>query len=191
MTHAWLSRVLLVLKEGSDALEAAQRAKHILQGSRPIGNSRFTKETTIALDEVLRGEARYLVGKEARDAMKEAKRGREGESERMAMMTGGSAVQKDVPPFCMTRSVSPNTVMGLNVIGLRRAGLTPAERGKLKWAFDVLYRSGLPVPRALVRLEEDDHPLVREFREFVASSRRGVCKFFGEDADPEAARRAA
>jgi DNA-directed RNA polymerase subunit omega len=70
---------------------AAQRAKHILQGSRPFGTSKFTKETTIALDEVLRGEARYLVGKEAREAMKEAKRGKEGESERIAMMTGEDA----------------------------------------------------------------------------------------------------
>jgi len=70
---------------------AAQRAKHILQGSRLFGPSRFTKETTIALDEVLRGEAKYLVGKEARDAMKEAKRGKEGETERMAMMTGEDA----------------------------------------------------------------------------------------------------
>ena len=70
---------------------AAQRAKHIVQGSRPYGTSRFTKETTIALDEVLRGEAKFLIGKEARDAMKEAKRGREGESERMAMMTGEDA----------------------------------------------------------------------------------------------------
>ena len=70
---------------------AAQRAKHILQGSRQFGMSRFTKETTVALDEVLRGEAKYLVGKEARDAMKEAKRGKEGESERIAMMTGEDA----------------------------------------------------------------------------------------------------
>ena len=70
---------------------AAQRAKHIVQGSRPFGASRFTKETTIALDEVLKGEAKYLVGKEARDAMKEAKRGKEGETERMAMMTGEDA----------------------------------------------------------------------------------------------------
>jgi DNA-directed RNA polymerase subunit omega len=70
---------------------AAQRAKHILQGSRPFGLSRFTKETTIALDEVLRGEAKYLIGKEARDAMKEAKRGKEGETERVAMMTGEDA----------------------------------------------------------------------------------------------------
>ena len=70
---------------------AAQRAKHMLQGSRPLGASRFTKETTVALDEVLRGDTTYLVGKEARDAMKEAKRGKEGETERMAMMTGEDA----------------------------------------------------------------------------------------------------
>jgi len=70
---------------------AAQRAKHLLQGSRPFGASRFTKETTIALDEALRGEAKYLVGKDAREAMKEAKRGKEGETERMAMMTGEDA----------------------------------------------------------------------------------------------------
>ncbi|MEK7337731.1 MAG: hypothetical protein AAB111_09640, partial [Nitrospirota bacterium] len=43
------------------------------------------------LDEVLRGEVKYLVGEEARDAMKEAKRGKEGETERLAMMTGEDA----------------------------------------------------------------------------------------------------
>jgi len=69
---------------------AAQRAKHILQGSRHAA-SRFTKETTIALDEVLRGQVTYLVGPEARDAMKEAKRGKEGEMERVALMTGDDA----------------------------------------------------------------------------------------------------
>lgn len=70
---------------------AAQRAKHLIQGAKPTGSSRFTKETTIALDEVLRGQVKYLAGKEAREAMKEAKRGREGETERLAMMTGEDA----------------------------------------------------------------------------------------------------
>ena len=72
------------------AIVAAQRAKHILQGSRH-GASRFTKETTIALDEVLRGQVKYFIGQEARDAMKEAKRGKEGEMERIAVMTGDDA----------------------------------------------------------------------------------------------------
>jgi DNA-directed RNA polymerase subunit omega len=70
---------------------ASQRAKHLAQGAKPTGPSRFTKETTNALDEVLRGKIPYLTGKEARDAMKEAKRGKEGETERMAMMTGEDA----------------------------------------------------------------------------------------------------
>jgi DNA-directed RNA polymerase subunit omega len=69
---------------------AAQRAKHIVQGSRHAP-SRFTKETTIALDEVLRGQVTYLTGQEARDAMKESKRGKEGEMERIALMTGDDA----------------------------------------------------------------------------------------------------
>jgi len=72
------------------AIVAAQRTKHILQGSRHAA-SRFTKETTIALDEVLRGQIKYLVGQEARDAMKESKRSREGEMERVASMSGDDA----------------------------------------------------------------------------------------------------
>lgn len=70
---------------------ASQRAKHLTQGAKQAISSRFTKETTIALDEVLRGHVKYLTGKEARDAMKEAKRGKEGETERIAMMTGEDA----------------------------------------------------------------------------------------------------
>lgn len=70
---------------------ASQRAKHLTQGAKTAGSSRFTKETTVALDEVLRGNVKYLTGKEARDAMKEAKRGKEGETERLAMMTGEDA----------------------------------------------------------------------------------------------------
>ena len=70
---------------------ASQRAKHLTQGAKPVGSSRFTKETTMALDEVLRGHVNYLTGKEASDAMKEAKRGKEGETERIAMMTGEDA----------------------------------------------------------------------------------------------------
>jgi len=70
---------------------ASQRAKHLTQGAKVTGPSRFTKETTVALDEVLRGKLKYLTGKDARDAMKEAKRGKEGETERLAMMTGEDA----------------------------------------------------------------------------------------------------
>lgn len=72
-------------------LVAAQRAKQLMQGSKPVSALRFTKETTIALDEVLNHGIPYLRGKDARDALKEARKGREMENERMAMMTAEDA----------------------------------------------------------------------------------------------------
>jgi DNA-directed RNA polymerase subunit omega len=89
-------------------LVAAQRAKHLIQGAKPTGTSKFTKETTIALDEVLRGEIQFLTGKEAREALKEAKRNRETETERMAVMTGEDAreIKKELSVY-VDDSVKP------------------------------------------------------------------------------------
>ncbi|MGE3151681.1 MAG: DNA-directed RNA polymerase subunit omega [Nitrospiraceae bacterium] len=72
-------------------LVAAQRAKHLVQGAKSLGHARFAKETTQALDEVLQGQIQYLRGKEARDAIKESRKGRDLENERMAMMTAEDA----------------------------------------------------------------------------------------------------
>jgi DNA-directed RNA polymerase subunit omega len=70
-------------------IAASQRAKHLMQGTRAGATSKFTKETTIALEEVLNGKVEFLTGKEARQAMKEAKRTRDGEGERMAVVNPG------------------------------------------------------------------------------------------------------
>ncbi len=100
---------------------------------------------------------------------------------RLAMMCGGSAVQKDVPPFCMTRSLSANSLIGINLIGLRRAGFASEDIRAIKFAFDVMFRARLATPTAVRKLrEESSHPLVVEFCEFVAASRRGVCRLFRE-----------
>jgi DNA-directed RNA polymerase subunit omega len=56
---------------------AAQRARQLMQGSKPQITSKFTKETTIALDEVLQGKTEFMTGKEAKVAMKEAMVARE------------------------------------------------------------------------------------------------------------------
>ena len=72
------------------AIIAGQRATHIVQGSRHAP-SRFTKETAIALDEVLTGQTKYLVGEEARAAVKETMRGRADQIEPIARVTGDDA----------------------------------------------------------------------------------------------------
>jgi DNA-directed RNA polymerase subunit omega len=75
-------------------IAASQRAKHLLQGAKPIGAVRFTKATSIALDEVINRSVSYLTGKEARQAMKDAKRSRESEVERMATMEAKEDAQE-------------------------------------------------------------------------------------------------
>ncbi|WP_310489603.1 acyl-ACP--UDP-N-acetylglucosamine O-acyltransferase [Chamaesiphon sp. VAR_69_metabat_338] len=97
---------------------------------------------------------------------------------RLVMMAGGSAAQKDIPPFCMTRSTTLNKVMGLNTVGLRRAGLTAADRLTLKRAFKILYQSNLLIPEALAKLEaEFDTELVREICDFIKHSQRGIASY--------------
>ena len=54
-------------------LIAAQRAKLLMQGSQHMGTSKFTKETSQALEEVLKDQVSFLIGQEARQAIKEAK----------------------------------------------------------------------------------------------------------------------
>jgi UDP-N-acetylglucosamine acyltransferase len=101
---------------------------------------------------------------------------------RLAMLSGGTLAQMDVPPFCITRGLHSNTVMTLNVIGMRRAGIGLAERQALKEAFRILYRSGLTVPRAVERMRQElDSPLVRELCDFIAASKRGICRFVRSD----------
>lgn len=97
---------------------------------------------------------------------------------RLAMLSGGTAVQKDVPPFAMTHSLSRNTIMGLNVVGLRRAGFTPEDRQLLKAAFTMLYRSDLNTTQAIAQLKDTfDSPLVTELWQFIEASERGICTF--------------
>lgn len=96
---------------------------------------------------------------------------------RLAMLSGGTATHKDVLPFCMTHTLSRSSVMGLNVVGLRRAGFSPEERLLLKQAFKRLYKSGLNMTQALEKLEQEfDSPLVKEWCDFIQTSSRGICK---------------
>ena len=75
-------------------IAASQRAKHLMQGAKPMGPARFAKATSIALDEVIGQSVSYLTGKDARQAMKDAKRTRESEVERMATMEAREDAQE-------------------------------------------------------------------------------------------------
>ncbi len=55
-------------------LVAAQRAKYIMQGAERSQTSKFTKETSLALEEVMHGKVPYLMGKDAREALRVARK---------------------------------------------------------------------------------------------------------------------
>jgi UDP-N-acetylglucosamine acyltransferase len=94
---------------------------------------------------------------------------------RLAMISGLSAVNKDVPPYMLCGG-RPAVIQGLNVVGLRRAGFPAAVREEIKHAYKVLYRSGLNVPHALEAIERECRSEeVKRLVAFVRASERGIC----------------
>lgn len=102
---------------------------------------------------------------------------------RLAMIGSGAFISKDLPPFCIAPSSRNSFVAGLNLVGLRRAGLDAARRAQIKQAFHVIYRSGLNASQAQERLRaETGNPFAQEFADFLAQATRGICRpSFGAD----------
>jgi UDP-N-acetylglucosamine acyltransferase len=98
---------------------------------------------------------------------------------RMAITRGGTRLGKDVPPYFM--AVATNTVSGINRVGLRRAGLSQETRKSIQAAYDLIYHSNLNVGQALDELRGKFHaPEIAHLVEFVAGSKRGICRARGE-----------
>jgi len=98
---------------------------------------------------------------------------------RLAMMQGGARITKDLPPFALARDL--NRLCGLNVVGLRRAGLTAAQRLQLKQAYRLLFRSNDNFQARLTAAKEAfaAKVFVQEFLGFIAASKRGICADVG------------
>ncbi len=92
----------------------------------------------------------------------------------LAMVQGNAAASQDVPPYCVVYGV--NQMAGLNTVGLRRAGFDAAARAEIKQLFRLLFRSGVPVSRAVAAAAEIAwSPAARLLLEAVAHpSSKGV-----------------
>jgi UDP-N-acetylglucosamine acyltransferase len=93
---------------------------------------------------------------------------------RLALLSGVSATTKDIPPFMIQQNI--NCVVGVNVIGMRRAGIPSASIDGVRRAFQILYRENLTVPQALPRIEADlgGSAEVAELVAFIRASSRGI-----------------
>jgi UDP-N-acetylglucosamine acyltransferase len=91
---------------------------------------------------------------------------------RLAMVGGNAKVVQDCLPFTITDG-HPARARGLNVVGLRRAGVATPQLRALEEACRLLLRSGLRLEPALDEMTALREPLVDELIAFVRASQRG------------------
>ncbi|QDS97824.1 acyl-ACP--UDP-N-acetylglucosamine O-acyltransferase [Adhaeretor mobilis] len=92
---------------------------------------------------------------------------------RLAMIGGCARVVQDVPPFVLADGESA-LIVGLNRIGLRRAGFDRAQVKSLKEAYRLVYREGLPFDEMIAAVETQFAGTpAAEFAEFFSTGRRG------------------
>lgn len=93
----------------------------------------------------------------------------------LAMMQGGTGISMDLPPFCIAHQV--NEMAGLNAVGLRRAGISSADRIEVKRLYHLLFRSGMKFSKAVDEARKIAiSPSAQTLVEFVATpSKRGYC----------------
>ncbi len=104
---------------------------------------------------------------------------------RLAMVSALSAINKDVPPYMLCGG-RPGVIQGLNVVGMRRAGLPAPVREDIKRAYKLLYREGLNVPHALEAIQRECKTSeVQVLVDFVKSSDRGICAGIGSEEAQE------
>jgi len=95
---------------------------------------------------------------------------------RLAMVSGNTRVNQDAPPF-FTYSGFAIEPRGLNLVGLKRAGLQPDQIRALKQAYRLLYREGLKLEDALARIDSEiPIPEAAHLTAFIRGSRRGIAR---------------
>jgi UDP-N-acetylglucosamine acyltransferase len=93
---------------------------------------------------------------------------------KLAMVGGQAHANQDVPPY-VTVDGRSSLIVGLNVIGLRRAGFSASQLHQLKSAYRVLFRNGLTWVEALdiLKTEFTEGPAA-DFHPFLEATKRGI-----------------
>jgi UDP-N-acetylglucosamine acyltransferase len=96
---------------------------------------------------------------------------------RLSFVGGMCGAVMDVAPYTIVNGTRAE-VVGLNKIGMQRAGMDEAQVARVEQAFKIFFRSKLQSAEAIARLEAElgAHPEVAHFIAFVKSSKRGVTR---------------
>ncbi|MCZ8022324.1 MAG: acyl-ACP--UDP-N-acetylglucosamine O-acyltransferase [Cytophagales bacterium] len=96
------------------------------------------------------------------------------------MLSGGSLVRKDVPPFTKAAR-EPLTYAGINTVGLKRRGFTTEKINEIQEIYRYVFMKGLNNSKALEMIEAE-LPASEErdiIIKFIRESERGIMKGYG------------
>lgn len=96
---------------------------------------------------------------------------------KLSIIGGCSKVVQDIPPFS-TCDGHPARVYGLNLIGLRRHGISNDSIRKIDQAFKIFFNSGLSLKHALEKAEKELEKTeeILYLVNFAKSSERGISR---------------
>lgn len=101
----------------------------------------------------------------------------------LAMVSALSAFNKDIPPFVICGG-RPGVAQGINVVGMRRAGIGSEVRKEIKESYRLLYRSGLNTTQAIEAIKKSfKSSEVVHFVKFIEASKRGIIDGSGTVTD--------
>ncbi|MBM3400791.1 MAG: acyl-ACP--UDP-N-acetylglucosamine O-acyltransferase [Bacteroidetes bacterium] len=97
-----------------------------------------------------------------------------------SIISGGSLVRKDVPPYTKAGR-EPLAYVGINSVGLRRRGFSSEQINEIQDIYRTIFLKKFNISKALDIIETDREPTeVRdEIIDFIRNSNRGVMKGFG------------
>ncbi|SDL82012.1 UDP-N-acetylglucosamine acyltransferase [Catalinimonas alkaloidigena] len=100
-----------------------------------------------------------------------------------AMVSGGSLVRKDVPPYTKAAR-EPLGYCGINSIGLRRRGFPNEKINEIQELYRIIYLSGLNNAKAMEKIEVEMAPSRErdEVLNFLRTSDRGIMKGYGRSS---------
>ena len=97
----------------------------------------------------------------------------------MAMIAALARVGKDIPPYCIAYN---DAIVGLNVVAMRRHGVSAAARAEIKKAVKILTDNSIlfeDLPAKFAELEQLDEIIT--FSEFVKRSKRSILRNLGTE----------
>ena len=94
----------------------------------------------------------------------------------LTMISGGAKVVLDILPYCTAQGDRAELV-GLNLVGLRRAGMSRECIRSIKQAYKTLFMSGIGLKDAVAKLKSMNlSPEAVCMAEFCENSRRGITR---------------